>query len=159
MGKKKVTEMVEDVLSDFLIENGYELYNTEYVKEGKDWFLRVYIDRPEEKEALGIGTDDCELVSRYLSDKLDSMDPIEQNYYLEVSSPGMDRVLLRDKDFKRYTGKAVVVNLYSAFQGKKIISGTLLGRTDKMLSIRDEDGNDLMIPTEQVAKTRLEVII
>ena len=93
MAKKKIKDIVAEELEDFLKENGYELYNVEFVKEGKDWFLRVYIDKvpaadaPEEENY--ISTDDCETISRYLSERLDETDPIPQNYYLEVSSPGL----------------------------------------------------------------------
>ncbi len=84
---------MEEILADFLNENGYELYHIEFVKEGKDRFLRVYIDLDNSRATDGegkpqyIGTADCEKVSRYLSTRLDEEDPIEQNYYLEVSSP------------------------------------------------------------------------
>ena len=99
MAKKKITEIVEEITAEFLAENGLELYNSEFVKEGKDWFLRLYIDRlpdedtseAEEENEQYVSTDDCEKVSRYLSDELDRLDPIEQNYYLEVSSPRLDR--------------------------------------------------------------------
>ncbi|MBR1993470.1 MAG: ribosome maturation factor RimP, partial [Firmicutes bacterium] len=74
------------MMADFLAAEGYELYNIEFVKEGKDWFLRVYVDMASGEGY--IGTEDCEKVSRFLSEKLDEEDPIEQNYYLEVSSPG-----------------------------------------------------------------------
>ena len=102
MAKKKITEIVEEITAEFLAENGLELYNSEFVKEGKDWFLRLYIDRltgedtaeAEEENEQYVSTDDCEKVSRYLSDELDRLDPIEQNYYLEVSSPGLDRELI-----------------------------------------------------------------
>ncbi|MEG1584551.1 MAG: ribosome maturation factor RimP, partial [Anaerovorax sp.] len=93
-----------------------------------DWFLRVYID--SESEDTGIGTDDCEKVSRFLSGRLDELDPIEQNYYLEVSSPGMDRALLKDSDYEKYAGKMVDITLYKAIDGKKNISGILEGIVD-----------------------------
>ena len=92
--KVKVTDLVEEIAAPFLEENGLELYHTEFLKEGRDWFLRVYIDKKEGQEEEYVSTDDCEKVSRFLSDELDRIDPIEQNYYLEVSSPGLDRELL-----------------------------------------------------------------
>ena len=101
MAKKKITDTVEELLADFLEREGYELYDCEFVKEGRDWFLRVYVDRTAEGEY--IGTEDCEKVSRFLSEKLDEADPIEQNYYLEVSSPGMDRKLMKREHYARYT--------------------------------------------------------
>ena len=111
MAKKKIEDLICDMLSEFFDANGYELFRTEFVKEGKDWFLRVYIDKMVDGEYVNVGVEDCEAVSRYLSDKLDEEDPIEQNYYLEVSSPGMDRPLLRDKDFVRFAGEVVEIKL------------------------------------------------
>ena len=157
MAKVKVKDLVEELVTPFLEENGMELYNVEFVKEAKDWFLRIYIDKQESPEETFISTDDCELVSRFLSEKLDENDPIEQNYYLEVSSPGMDRVLLKEKDYVRYAGKQVDVNLYQAVNGKKTLTGELVGIVDNQLVINDETGR-VEIPMEKVAKTRLAVI-
>ena len=165
MAKKKITEIVEEITADFLTENGLELYNSEFVKEGKDWFLRVYIDRLPKEGADGnveeeyVSTDDCESVSRFLSAELDRLDPIEQNYYLEVSSPGLDRALLKEKDFIRFCGHMVDISLYKAIDGKKAFQGTLKGLTDdNKVVITDEKGEEIVFPREQVAKTRLAVI-
>ena len=117
-----------EISADFLAENGYELYNTEFVKEGRDWFLRVYVDKVQDAEAgelQYISTEDCEKVSRFLSDKLDEADPIEQNYYLEVSSPGMDRPLITPEHYERYVGHEVEIRLYKAVDGVKNITGVL----------------------------------
>jgi len=158
MAKKKIAEIVSEVLSPFLNENGYELFNVEFLKEGRDWFLRVYIEKTENGEYVSVGTDDCEAVSRFLSAELDRLDPIEQNYYLEVSSPGMDRPLLREKDFIRFGGEIVDVSLYKALDGRKTLSGTLVGRASGCIIIKDEKGNEVKIPEEQVSKTRLAVV-
>lgn len=111
MAKKKIKEIIEEIAFDFMTDNGLELYNVEFLKEGRDWFLRVYIDKQGAEDDY-VDTDDCEKVSRLLSEKLDELDPIEQNYYLEVSSPGMDRELLTPKHFEKFTGKLVEVKLY-----------------------------------------------
>ena len=123
MAKKKITDVVAELAGDFLAENGYELYNTEFVKDGRDWFLRVYIDKAQADEY--VSTEDCEKVSRFLSEKLDESDPIEQNYYLEVSSPGMDRPLITPEHYARYVGEEVEIRLYKAIDGVKNIQGTL----------------------------------
>ena len=127
MAKKKVTEIAEELLADFLEHEGYELYHSEFVKEGSDWFLRIYIDlkQDESGEERYVSTDDCEKVSRFLSEKLDESDPIEQNYYLEVSSPGMDRPLITPEHYARYVGEEVEIRLYKAIDGVKNIQGTL----------------------------------
>ncbi len=181
MAKTKISEKIEEMLGGFLEENGLELYNVEFVKEGKEWYLRVYIEKPvseDGEEEQYIDTDDCELVSRYLSERLDEEDPIEQNYYLEVSSPGMDRALIKEADFKRFAGKPIDVSLYSAFDGKKTFTeATLIGIEGSMkegkLIIEDapvipsknkgakpkrSEAVRYEIPFEQVSKVKLSVI-
>ena len=155
MAGKKVKDIVAAELEGFLSENGYELYNVEFVKEGRDWFLRVYIELPDPDEY--VGTEDCEKVSRYLSEVLDEKDPIAQNYYLEVSSPGMDRALIRDEDYDRYAGRQVEVSLYSAINGRKKLEGTLKGLEGDEIVITDDSG-EIRLPREKVAKTKLAVI-
>lgn len=157
MAKVRIKELIADVLAEFLEKNGYELYNVEFIKEGKDWFLRVYIDRTDES-AGGVSTDDCEKVSRFLSARLDELDPIEQNYYLEVSSPGMDRALLKESDYVRFAGRFVDVTLYQGIDGKKTFFGKLVGIQGGNLVIIDEKENRIELPMEKVAKTKLAVI-
>lgn len=159
MAKIKVKELAAELLTDFLAENGLELYNVEYVKEGKDWFLRVYIEKPEGAEEEYVSTDDCELVSRFLSDRLDEEDPIEQNYYLEVSSPGLDRAFIKEDDYRRFAGRLVDVSLYKAFEGSKSYTeAKLIGLSDGILKIEPAAGQPLDIPFEQVSKVKLSVI-
>ncbi len=162
MAKKKITDFISDILAGFMDENGLEIYNSEFTKEGKDWFLRVYIDKKnhisEDGEEIYVSTDDCELVSRYLSEQLDKEDPIEQNYYLEVSSPGMDRQLYTPEHYKRYEGHIVDVKLYKAVDGSKNHTGELVGIRDEFVVIKDENGKETLLPFDQVAKTCLAVI-
>ena len=198
MAKKKITEIVKEMLQDFLDENGYELYNTEFIKEGKDWFLRVYIDKlPQpagDEEANDganeaskyISTDDCEKVSRYLSEMLDAEDPIERNYYLEVSSPGMDRPLLEPRHYERYIGSEVEIRLYKGKDGTKNIAGVLDSfakasdaegtgcedghdgtqqesnkgdaADDYVVKVTDHDGKEWTLLLSEIAKTKLAVI-
>ena len=158
MAKKKVTELVADISAGFLEENGLELYHCEFVKEGRDWFLRVFIDKAGDGADEYVSTDDCELVSRFLSEKLDEADPVVQNYYLGVSSPGMDRTLYKPQDFARFAGKQVDVTLYKGMDGKKVFSGALKGLIDENVVITDENNNELKFPAEQVAKTCLAVV-
>lgn len=156
MAKKKITVIAEELLVDFLAEEGYELYNSEFIKEGKDWFLRIYIDKPEEQGY--IGTEDCEKVSRFLSQQLDEADPIEQNYYLEVSSPGMDRELLKPQHYERYTGKEVEIKLYKGKDGVKNIQGVLNGIEDDVIKVTDHDDKEWTLKLDEIAKTKLAVI-
>lgn len=159
MAKQKITEYTEEVLRGFLSENGLELYDCEYVKEGRDRFLRVYIDKVQTgDEEEYISTDDCELVSRYLSDRLDADDPVEENYYLEVSSPGMDRKLTKPEHFERFIGKQIDVKLYRGVDGRKEFTGTLAATTDGQITIETEDGREYVFTADQVAKASLAVV-
>ncbi|MCQ4636540.1 ribosome maturation factor RimP [Anaerovorax odorimutans] len=158
MAKQKIKDIVAQELETFLAENGYELYNVEFIKEGRDWFLRVYVDMARDREESFISTEDCEKISRFLSDRLDETDPIQQNYYLEVSSPGMDRELLTEAHYERFAGSAVEVKLYRPVDGRKQIEGTLEGLTDGNVIIIDDKGQRWELPLEQVAKTNLAVV-
>ena len=140
MAKKKITVLAEELLSGFLQEEGLELYHSEFVKEGKDWFLRIYIDKPEGEGY--IGTEDCEKVSRFLSEKLDEADPVEQNYYLEVSSPGMDRELVKPEHYQRYLGSEVEIRLYKGKDGTKNIQGVLQTMEGDSITVQDHDGKN-----------------
>ncbi len=123
MAGKKVITMIETALENFLKEHSMEVYNTEFQKEGRDWYLRVYVDKTDDTY---ISTEDCEMVSNYLSEYLDREDPIEENYYLEISSPGMDRELIKKAHFEKYLGQQVDIKLYEPLEGGKEHSGKLL---------------------------------
>lgn len=161
MAKQKITELIGELLEDFLGDKDLILYNVEFLKEGRDWFLRIYLDKTEDEngEMRYISTDDCELVSRWLSKELDERDPIEQNYYLEVSSPGLDRALIKESDYERFKGKSVEIKLYKAIDGKKNLKGILQGLKNGVVSIALPQGDIMEIPFEAIAKTKLEVII
>ena len=110
MTKRETYEKkAEELLLPMMEENGFELVDVEYVKEGGSWYLRAYIDKPG-----GIAINDCELISRALSDKLDEEDFIEDSYILEVSSPGLGRPLKKEKDFQRNLGEEVEVRTFRA---------------------------------------------
>ena len=116
----KIEKKVEDLLETKITEIGYELYDVEYIKEGKDYFLRIYIDSKN-----GITLEDCEKVSDSISDILDEADLIKEQYFLEVSSPGIERVLKKDKHLKDNLGNQVQVKLFNSLKGKKVINGNL----------------------------------
>ena len=136
----------------------YELSRTEFVKEGQDWYLRVYVDKVEKDGYGTMGTDDCEAISRYLSGKLDEADPIKQNYYLEVSSPGMDRPLISDRDFERFMGSLIEVKLYKPLDGSKFYTGTLTGYENGAVTIEDEKGKKITLQKSDAAKINLAVV-
>ena len=116
----KVTDVVTQLAIPIVAEQGCTLWDVEYVREAGEWFLRVYID----KEG-GVSIDDCEAVSRPLSDKLDEADPIEGSYTFEVSSAGADRVLKKPEHFARFQGQEVEVKLYRPREGRKEFVGLL----------------------------------
>ena len=116
----KIEEKIENLLDAKVEELGYNLYDVEYVKEGKDYFLRIYIDSKK-----GITLDDCELVSNTITDILDEADYIKEQYFLEVSSPGVERVLKKDKHLKSNLGAKVQIKLFKPFDGSKQFTGIL----------------------------------
>lgn len=158
---QKICSEVSEILKDFLAEHGLELYHIDFRREGKDWYLEIFIDKIQNSpdgEELYVSSDDCETVSRWLSDQLDEKDLIQQNYYLMVSSPGMDRELHSQEHFDRYVGKLVDIKLYEKIDGKKEYEGVLLGRKDGNILIRTEDGEERTFRAEKVVKTTLAVV-
>lgn len=114
---------------------GYELYDVEYLKEGGDWFLRVYITHPDKK----IDLDDCEKVSQAVSDELDEKDPIDASYSLEISSCGLEPKLREKKHFEMALGKEIEVKLYKAIEKEKVISGVLEKITDTEIVVNGKN--------------------
>lgn len=144
----KVAELTAGLAAPIVEEQGCTLWDVEYVKEAGTWFLRVYID----KEG-GVSINDCEAVSRPLSDKLDEVDPIEGSYVLEVSSAGADRVLKKPEHFAAFLGSQVEVRLYRARDGKKEFVGVLTGYENGDILL--EDG--LRFEKKDIAQARLHV--
>lgn len=154
MAKVNNTEGKVEVLTSGMIEEmGYELVDVEFVKEGQNWYLRFYLD----KEG-GISIDDCEKASRAIEKLLDEKDPIEQAYILEVSSPGLDRQLKKEKDFVKYAGSLVDIKLYKAVDGSKEFQGTLKGLEGNTVTIEDENGNEMSFDRKDTAVIKLAVI-
>ncbi|MCD5410418.1 MAG: ribosome maturation factor RimP [Clostridiales bacterium] len=152
MGQNKVEKLVEEIVKPITDDENIELVDVEFKKEGPIRYLRVFID----KEG-GISLDDCQLVSKQISAKLDELDSIEESYFLEVSSPGLDRPLKKESDFIKYEGKIVELKLYKPIEGSKRIEGELIGLFDGKISIKFEDDKVLEIEKEQVALTRLAI--
>ena len=135
MTKRELYEQkTEEILLPIVEENGFELVDVEYVKEGSTWYLRAYIDKPG-----GINIDDCEVVSRRLSDILDEKDYIDDAYILEVSSPGLGRPLKKEKDFKRSLGEEVEIRTYRMIDKQKEFTGILKDYDEKTVTIEMDD--------------------
>lgn len=149
MARKTTEEIVTEITLPIVEKNAYELVDVEFVKEGANWYLRVYIDKPG-----GITIDDCQLVSEELSSKLDKEDPIKQSYFLEVSSPGLDRPLKKDGDFIKYRGELIEIKTYQPINGKKIFEGELLGLEENKILIKQLNGEILSFDKEEVAIAR-----
>ena len=152
MAKNRVERIVEELTIPITEKENFELVDIEYKKEGADWYLRLYIDKPG-----GITLDDCQKISEQLSDKLDEEDPIRGNYFLQVSSPGLERPLKKERDFIRCKGKIVEVKLYEALDGNKIIEGELIGLENNIIKLNVADVGLVELPKEKVALTKLAI--
>ncbi len=126
----KVVAAVEEAVKPVIEQLGFELVDIEYVKEGPDWYLRIYADKKG-----GIGIDDCATISQAVDPIIDGLDVLQSAYIFEVSSPGLDRPLKNESDFKRYEGETVDVSLYAAIDGAKQYTGKLLPKSDGFVSI------------------------
>ena len=136
MSRAKTYETrTEEILVPIVEDAGVTVYDVEYVKEGADWYLRVYIDKPD-----GVNINDCEVVNRALSAKMDELDFIDDAYILEVSSPGLLRPLKKDKDFERHLGKAIELKTYKMIDKSKDFEGILKAYDKEHITIETEDG-------------------
>ena len=127
----KVTEQVAAFAEPIVKEHGCELWDVEYVREGSEYFLRLYIDKDG-----GVDINDCEAISRALSDILDEADPIESSYIFEVGSAGAERPLKRPGDFEQFMGSPVLLKTYKPVDGRKEFSGDLAGYDNGAVTLR-----------------------
>ncbi|SEM48145.1 ribosome maturation factor RimP [Mesobacillus persicus] len=152
----KVTEVVEDLLTPILTDLELELVDIEYVKEGKNWFLRIYIDKDN-----GVDIEECGVVSERLSEKLDELDPITHNYFLEVSSPGAERPLKKEKDYEKAVGKNVFIKTYEPIDGEKTFEGLLKAFDGETVTVEVKiktRKKEFVLPFDKIASARLAVI-
>lgn len=150
MKREAIEEFVASVVEGIITGTELELVDVDYVRE-RDWYLRVYLDKPG-----GIDLDDCQMVSEKVSAALDEKDPIVENYLLEVSSPGLDRVLKKDKDFIRYNGREVDIQLFKPIDGSKQYTGTLQGFSDHSLEFLI-NGESMTFERSSIAQVRLHL--
>ena len=147
----KITDQVEAFSRPVVEELGCSLWDVEYVREGGEWFLRLYIDNEG-----GVDIDDCEKVSRAIDPILDEKDPIPDSYHFEVCSAGLERVLKRPRDFEQFMGSPVLVKLYTPKQGRKEFPGTLTGYEDGRVTVT-VGGETVTFEKSEVAMVRLRV--
>ena len=148
--RKSYEEKTEEILLPILEKNGFELWDVEYVKEGGTWYLRAYIDKPG-----GIMVDDCEVVSRELSDILDKKDFIDEAYILEVSSPGLGRALKKERDFEKSLGKEVEVRTYRMIDKQKEFRGILKGYDQDTVTIETDNAQIQTFEKRDIALIQL----
>ena len=149
MNRSEYESRTEALVSHILDERGWELVDVEFVKEGSNWYLRAYIDKPG-----GITVDDCEIVSRALEAKLDSENFISEAYILEVSSPGLGRAIRKDKDYVRNEGKEIELRLYKPFEHEKEWRGVLTGWNADSVTITVEDDREIVFARKDLALVR-----
>jgi len=147
----KVTELVASFAEPIVKQHGCELWDVEYVREGSEYFLRLYLD----KEG-GVDINDCEAISRAVDPILDEKDPIQGSYHFEVCSAGLERALKRPSDFEQFMGSAVLVKLYQPRNGSKELKGILTGYENGNVTI-DQAGTSVTLEKKEVALVRLYV--
>ena len=145
MSKMKVEDIVFELSKPVADRLGYELVEVEYKKEGGEWYLRLYIDKDG-----GITLDDCQAVSEEVSNLLDETDPIDSSYIFEVSSPGIERPLTKERDYKKAMGKLVEAKLFAPLNGKKLIEGKLKSYTEDTVEL-DQNGTSVVLDKKQIA--------
>ncbi len=146
----QIEQAVEELVLDCIKDSELELVDVEYVRE-RDWFLRIYIDK-----AGGVGVEDCQWLSERIGEKLDAADFIRDSYYLEVSSPGLDRPLKKPKDFIRHAGQKVELHTFAPVNGQKTMAGILKGLIDNQV-VLDIDGTEVSIPKDKTSQVRLYI--
>ncbi len=150
MAYSKTEEKVLALARPIAQENGCYVYDIEYVKEGKSFFLRVYVDKKDDR----ISIDECEIISRALSTALDEADPIKENYLLEVSSPGIERKLRNPEHFEMYLGETVDIGLFKSINGEKSVTGLLKSFLDGCITI-ELQGEDVSIMQSETTFVKL----
>ena len=148
--REEYEQKTEEILQPIVDANGFELVDVEYVKEGSNWYLRAYIDKPG-----GITVDDCEMVSRAANDILDEKDFVEDSYVFEVSSPGLGRPLKKEKDYIRSMGKEVEIRTYRAINREKEFYGILSAYDENTVTIKTEDETEMTFEKSDIALIRL----
>lgn len=148
---KNTVEIVRDIAKPIADSLGLDLWDVRFIKEGTQWYLRIFIDKKE-----GISIEDCEAMSRAIDKPLDDADPINQSYCLEVCSPGIERELVRDEHFERFIGADIKIRLIRAnSEGKKELYGKLLNISGNIVQIESE-GKSINIDKKDTASIRLD---
>ncbi|BCV24969.1 MAG TPA: ribosome maturation factor RimP [Firmicutes bacterium] len=145
-----IVETVTALVEPLAAREGLEVVDVTFTHESGRWYLRVFIDKPG-----GVGVDDCERLSEVLSPALDEKDPIPRSYYLEVSSPGLDRPLKRERDFERFRGRRATVRTRTAVAGRRRFTGVLGGLSDGRVKLDLGAEGEVLIPREEITQAKL----
>ena len=148
MANKNTAETVRDALGEKIESLGYRLWDVEFVKEASEWYLRFTIDNDE-----GITIEDCEKVHRFIDPLLDELDPIEQSYHLEVSSPGVERDIRTPEHFAACIGEKVEVRFFAPENGRKSCTGRLVSYENDIITV-DDGGTEYRIPRAKASKIK-----
>jgi ribosome maturation factor RimP len=156
MYKRDIIRRTEEILNEILVDEDIFLVEVDYTKENNIYYLKVYLDTED-----GITIDQCSDVSRILSNKLDELDYIEDSYFLEVSSPGIDRPFKTNEDFKRNLNKLIEVNLYAKKNGEKLYVGKLISIEDDSITIKIEnkENKEIKFKIDEIAKANKHIEI
>lgn len=154
IASSSIETKVENLLKSVIENLGYDLYDVIYEKEGKDYYLRIVIDKSD-----GIDINDCEAVNNAINDLLDEADIIKEQYFLEVSSPGVERTLRKNKHFESQLGNVIYVKLYKSIDKQKEFEGTLQSNTDDDIELKLDNNNNILKINKKdiaIAKTIFE---
>lgn len=150
--KKSTESLIEELVLPITNEHNIEIVDVEYVKEAGEYYLRIFIDKDG-----GVSLNDCEVITRAINPILDEKDPIKENYFLEVSSPGLDRPLKKEKDFIRYAGRDVEVKLYKPINGLKHFEAQLVELVDNKIVKLIIDNEEMEFDKKDIALIRLAI--
>ena len=150
----KVEKIVWEAAEPIVEDCGCSIYDVEFVKEGQNYFLRIFID----KEG-GVSTDDCEKVSRAVDPVIDEIDPIEPAYFLEISSPGLDRKISRDEHFNAAIGQSVDIKLFAPVNGSRELTAILKSYENGVMTLELPGGSELKLEKQKASSVRLTVIL
>lgn len=154
MDPKELEREASDLISPVLERNQMELVDVVYRSEGGHWILRFYVDKPG-----GVKLDECAGISRQIEDLIEIEELISHPYRLEVSSPGLDRVLNKQSDFRRFSGKAAKIVLREAREGRRNFKGRIVGCQEGVVELVDAQGNRFQFPIAEIKKAKLEIEI
>ncbi|MCH5315694.1 MAG: ribosome maturation factor RimP [Eubacterium sp.] len=150
-GKGNTVSKVLEIITPFAEELGLDIWDVRFLKEGTDWYLRIFID----KEG-GVSIDDCVDLTHAITKSLDDADPISQSYTLEVSSPGIERELVKDEHFERFIGSAIMMRLIRPIEKVRDFSGTLEAYDDGRITVRLTDGSELTVLNKETSYVKLD---